>query len=173
MQSFGPVVFVAVGPGGSVQKVSGCELTWKRGLGRYGLIFSTKEVFTLNLESFKRQSIAQLVNNSQLSPEDLDQRLSKILETWGYTVGEGPTRDGLLVRYTPQYNDRPGLCDESCRAVDIHKEVAFVVTIEILAGPPRQWAYEVRVMPSVLMRYQREGGEFKPDPDGVQSALVQ
>ena len=164
------VVMIAVGPGGTRQSVGGCTTTSKIGTGRYGLILKVDNAFDLN--SFRDHSYVKRIARSNISPTELNNRLAAVLQSWGYTMADGPTRRPLfVVRYTPQYNERPGLCDARCQAVEIHKEVAFVITIEVLNQSDAAWDYEIRVMPSVLMRYQREGGDFKPDPDGVQIAL--
>ncbi|MCU1253664.1 MAG: hypothetical protein JWQ49_6693 [Edaphobacter sp.] len=169
-RTFG-LILVAVGPGGIVQAVGGCRITSKPFTGRNGLMISSKEVFSLDPDVIRRQSVKQDLLDSAISPEEFDRRLSAVLEGWGYTVGSGPSDLNSSIRYTPQYNDRPGLCDAACRALDIHKEVAFILTFSVVNKGKGKWDYKITVMPQVMMRYEREGGLFKPDKDGVQVAI--
>jgi hypothetical protein len=182
-RSGAPVVLIAVGPGGIAQTVMGCSVkTTPSGRkshgasGLNGLIYTYNDRF--DLERLQSHSFVQRISASPYSIDKLGERLRSILQEWQLTMQEGPRpatlgSDALASKifYTPEYIPRPELCDPACQHLKIHKEVAFVVMLKALSQTGKTWDYEVRVLPTVMMRYEMEGGAFYLDPDGTQVAL--
>src|ERR1700726_2209529 len=136
-----PVIIVAVGPGGLAQTVNGCsDYIVSRAAGYFGLVYAFREHF--NLEGFAQQSFVRHLVALSYSPDVLNERLTNILQDWGYTVASARTEAiDTVFRYTPQYNDHPGLCDKDCKAHDIDKQVAFVVSLKTLRQSGLKWDY--------------------------------